>query len=132
MKNAKIKAEHKAWQVYKKWQKQSGSKIRPGQEIKTLGEFKLIYNEANRRIATIKYEVTHQAPAKTLRAFRKAYREALPGQKLPKNFSQMSTREMADVLHDDIAEYKRKLKEQNPEISSRQLTLAVSAYFFGS
>ena len=45
------RAEHTAWQKYKKWQKEHIDEIREGQMITSLGEFKEIYRQAGRRIA---------------------------------------------------------------------------------
>ena len=44
----------------------------------------------------------------------------------------MSTKELAKYIQDEIEEYRLKLKEQNPNMSKKDIALAVSNYFFGS
>ena len=91
--------EHKAWQKYKKWQKEHSSQIREGQEIKSLGEFKEIYNSAGRNLALIKHEVRFQMKQRTFNALNRAYKEQT-GRKtgLPKELRSKSTSEVAKYL----------------------------------
>lgn len=128
----RTRTEHIAWQKYKKWQKDNAELIREGQEINSLREFKLIYNEAGRRISLIKKEVTFQTSFKSYMSFRRAYEEKFE-EKLPfskREARKMSTRELAALLNDEIKDYYNRQIEAG--LSPKKAKLAVSQYFFGS
>lgn len=131
----KLKQEHKSWQIYKKWQKEHVNEIREGQLITSLREFQMIYNDPDigRRIKKIQDEVRYQMSYKTFNALKKSY---LMFNDEPLDSSQfnraMSTKELAKYIQDEIEEYRLKLKEQNPNMSKKDIALAVSNYFFGS
>lgn len=127
--NRKLKAEHKAWQKYKKWQKQNADKIREGQEITSLGEFKIIYNEAGRKISVIKSEVQFQTSLETYRAFNEQYKK-IKGKKLSTSARKLNTHDLADMLLDDIYAFKE--EEMKKGATKKEANLAVSTYFFGS
>ena len=88
------RAEHTAWQKYKKWQKEHIDEIREGQTITSLGEFKEIYRQAGRRIALIKQEVRFQTYGKTFTIFSRVYK-AETGKALSPEARKKSTRELA-------------------------------------
>lgn len=132
-----LRAEHDAWQKYKKWQKANIDELRPGQEITSLGEFQEIYRQAGRRIQTIKNEVRFETSAKTYRSFAKAYKEKF-GKSIPKVARKLGTRALANMLNEEIKEYSTnemaRLRAQGySEAEARRLArLAVSRYYFGS
>lgn len=131
----KTRATHDAWQMYKAWQKANPNKIREGQEIYTLGEFKEIYEQAGRRLNKVKNEVQYQTSYKAFRKIAKAYRakfgkeegfKPLEGDVVRK----LNTRELADLIKDDITTFRQKLLAEG--LSKKDVRLAVSEYFFGS
>ena len=131
----KTRATHDAWQKYKAWQKANPNKIREGQEIYTLGEFKEIYEQAGRRINKVKNEVQYQTSYKTFRKIAKAYREKFGKEKGFKPLEgdvarKLNTRELADLIKDDITTVRQKLLAEG--LSKKDIRLAVSEYFFGS
>ena len=131
----KTRATHDAWQKYKAWQKANPNKIREGQEIYTLGEFKEIYEQAGRRLNKVKNEVQYQTSYKTFRKIAKAYREKFGKEKGFKPLEgdvarKLNTRELADLIKDDIKTFRQKLLAEG--LSKKDVRLAVSEYFFGS
>ena len=131
----KTRATHDAWQKYKSWQKANPNKIREGQEIYTLGEFKEIYEQAGRRLNKVKNEVQYQTSYKTFRKIAKAYREKFGKEKGFKPLEgdvarKLNTRELADLIKDDITTFRQKLLAEG--LSKKDIRLAVSEYFFGS
>lgn len=133
----KIAAEHKAWQIYKSWQKKNAVKVREGQEITSLGEFKETYNAMGRRIENIKTFVQFQVKATTFKAFNTQYK-AITGKQLPTSARKKSTQELADTITDAINEFREArvdyyLDQGNPlNVAQKKARLAVSEYFFGS
>ena len=136
----KTRATHDAWQQYKAWQKANPNKIREGQEIYTLGEFKEIYEQAGRRLNKVKNEVQYQTKYKTFRKIAKAYRAqykaehgnlkgfvALEAETARKK----STRELAELIKDDIKAFYAEEKRLNGN-NAHDAKIAVSHYFFGS
>ena len=127
-----LRAEHDAWQKYKKWQKANIDELRPGQEITSLGEFQEIYRQAGRRLQTIKNEVRFETSA-----FAKAYKEKF-GKSIPKSARKLGTRALANMMNEEIKEYSAnemaRLRAQGySEAEARRLArLAVSRYYFGS
>lgn len=131
----KTRETHDAWQKYKAWQKANPKKIREGQEIYTLGEFKEIYEQAGRRLNKVKNEVQYQTSYKTFRKIAKAYREKFGKEKGFKPLEgevarKLNTRELADLIKDDITTFRQKLLAEG--LSKKDVRLAVSEYFFGS
>ena len=131
----KTRATHDAWQKYKARQKANPNKIREGQEIYTLGEFKEIYEQAGRRLNKVKNEVQYQTSYKTFRKIAKAYREKFGKEKGFKPLEgdvarKLNTRELADLIKDDITTFRQKLLAEG--LSKKDIRLAVSEYFFGS
>ena len=133
----KIAAEHKAWQIYKAWQKKNADKIREGQEIVSLGEFKVIYNSMGRRIAKIKSFVQFQVKDTTFKAFNTRYK-SITGKQLPTSARRKSTQELADTIKDAINEFREEridyyIDQGDPyNVALKKARLAVSEYFFGS
>ena len=133
----KIAAEHKAWQIYKSWQKKNAVKIREGQEIVSLGEFKTIYNSMGRRIEKIKSFVQFQVKDTTFKAFNTKYK-SITGKQLPTSARKKSTQELADTITDAINEYRNErinyyITQGDPlNVAQKKARLAVSEYFFGS
>ena len=131
----KTRATHNAWQKYKAWQKANPSKIREGQEIYTLGEFKEIYEQAERRLNKVKNEVQYQTSYKAFRKIAKAYRAKFGKEEGFKTLEgdvarKLNTRELADLIKDDITSFRQKLLAEGK--SKKDIRLAVSEYFFGS
>lgn len=132
-----IAAEHKAWKIYKSWQKKNAVKIREGQEIVSLGEFKTIYNSMGRRIEKIKSFVQFQVKDTTFKAFNTKYK-SITGKQLPTSARKKSTQELADTITDAINEYRNEridyyLMQGDPlNVAQKKARLAVSEYFFGS
>ena len=132
-----IAAEHKAWQIYKSWQKKNAVKIREGQEIVSLGEFKTIYNSMGRRIEKIKSFVQFQVKDTTFKAFNTKYK-SITGKQLPTSARKKSTQELADTITDAINEFRNErtnyyLAQGDPlNVAQKKARLAVSEYFFGS
>lgn len=128
----KIRNEHIAWQKYKQWQFDNPEKIREGQEITSLSEFKVIYNEAGRNISKIKQEVMYQTSYKTYLSLKKAYKEKF-GEDLPykrREARQKSTKEIAVLLNTEIKEFYAQARASG--MTAKQAKLEVSAYYFGS
>ena len=132
-----IAAEHKAWQIYKSWQKKNAVKIREGQEIVSLGEFKTIYNSMGRRIEKIKSFVQFQVKDTTFKAFNTKYK-SITGKQLPTSARKKSTQELADTIKDAINEFRNErtdyyIAQGDPlNVAQKKARLAVSEYFFGS
>ena len=132
-----LKSEHKAWQIYKKWQKENIKDIREGQTITSLGEFQEIYRQAGRRIQVIKNEVRFETSAKTYKAFASAYKERF-GTPLPRTSRKLSTRDLAKMLNEEIKGFssgeKARLTAEGYSLTEakRLAKLAVSRYYFGS
>ena len=132
-----IAAEHKAWQIYKSWQKKNAVKIREGQEIVSLGEFKTIYNSMGRRIEKIKSFVQFQVKDTTFNAFNTKYK-SITGKQLRTSARKKSTQELADTITDAINEFRNErtnyyLAQGDPlNVAQKKARLAVSEYFFGS
>lgn len=126
-----IRQEHKSWQIYKKWQKENVGKIREGQEITSLMEFKEIYNEMGRRIRNVQDAVMYQTSYKTFSNLRKTFKELYPDEKVTFDRT-MSTQEIAEIMYDDIKRFKSNYIQEHPGASSKQIAAAVSTYFFGS
>ena len=132
-----IAAEHKAWQIYKSWQKKNAVKIREGQEIVSLGEFKTIYNSMGRRIENIKSFVQFQVTSTTFKAFNTKYK-SITGKQLPTSARKKSTQELADTITDAINEFRNErtdyyLAKGDPlNVAQKKARLDVSEYFFGS
>lgn len=129
MKNKKIITEHKKWKEYKKWQEEHASEIREGQEIKSLGAFKEAFNNAGRNLNVIKSVVRFQVNMETWRAFNAKYKD-ITGKRLSPKFRRYSTQDLADMLYDDIMDFRR--QQQQNGMSNKDINKAVSAYFFGS
>ena len=133
----KVAAEHKAWQIYKSWQKKNASKILEGQEITSLGEFKEVYNSVGRRISKIKSFVQFKVTATTFKAFNIKYKDAT-GKSLPQSARKQSTQELVKLLIKDIDKFREEhidynLKQGDTyDVAKRKARLAVSEYFFGS
>lgn len=133
----KIAAEHKAWQIYKSWQKKNAVKIREGQEIVSLGEFKTIYNSMGRRIEKIKSFVQFQVKDTTFKAFNTKYK-SITGKQLPTSARKKSTQELADTITDAINKFREEridyyITQGDPyNVALKKARLAVSEYFFGS
>ena len=124
-----IRAEHTAWQKYKKWQKEHIDEIREGQVITSLGEFKEIYRQAGRRIAVIKQEVRFQTYGKTFTIFSKIYK-AETGQALPPEARKKSTYELAAFMQENINKFRSEMRSLGK--TAAETRLLVSEYFFGS
>lgn len=133
----KVAAEHKAWQIYKSWQKKNASKILEGQEITSLGEFKQVYNSVGRRIEKIKSLVQFQVKDTTYKAFNTKYK-SITGKQLPTSARKKSTQELADTITDVINKFREErinyyLDQDDPlNVAQKKARLAVSEYFFGS
>lgn len=133
----KVAAEHKAWQIYKSWQKKNAAKIREGQEIVSLGEFKTIYNSMGRRIEKIKSFVQFQVKDTTFKAFNTKYK-SITGKQLPTSARKKSTQELADTITDAINKFREEridyyIDQGDPyNVALKKARLAVSEYFFGS
>lgn len=131
----RLTQERKSWDIYRKWQGEHIAEIRPGQEIRSFDEFQAIYNDlsVNRDLRVIKNEVRYQMSGKTYQALRKRFKEAFPEKHVPSDFARSSsTQELAEYLRDDIDTFRAKMKNLYPEMSSKELALEVSRYFFGS
>ena len=132
-----IAAEHKAWKIYKSWQKKNAAKIREGQEIVSLGEFKTIYNSMGRRIEKIKSFVQFQVKDTTFKAFNTKYK-SITGKQLPTSARKKSTQELADTITDAINKFREEridyyIDQGDPyNVALKKARLAVSEYFFGS
>lgn len=132
-----IAAEHKAWQIYKSWQKKNAVKIREGQEIVSLGEFKVIYNSMGRRIEKIKSFVQFQVKDTTFKAFNAKYK-SITGKQLPTSARKKSTQELADTITDAINKFRDEridyylLQGEPLNVAQKKARLDVSEYFFGS
>ncbi len=132
-----IAAEHKAWQIYKSWQKKNAAKVREGQEIVSLGEFKVIYNSMGRRIEKIKSFVQFQVKDTTFKAFNTKYK-SITGKLLPTSARRKSTQELADTITDAINKFRNEridyyIAQGDPlNVAQKKARLAVSEYFFGS
>ena len=124
-----IRAEHTAWQKYKKWQKEHIDEIREGQTITSLGEFKEIYRQAGRRIALIKQEVRFQTYGKTFTIFSRVYK-AETGQALSPEARKKSTRELAALIQDKINQFRAEMRGTGK--TAAETRLLVSEFFFGS
>ena len=133
----KVAAEHKAWQIYKSWQKKNAAKVRDGQEIVSLGEFKTVYNSMGRRIKKVKASVQFQVTDTTFKAFNAKYK-SITGKQLPTLARKKSTQELADTITDAINEYRNErinyyIAQGDPlNVAQKKARLAVSEYFFGS
>ena len=123
------RAEHTAWQKYKKWQKEHIDEIREGQVITSLGEFKEIYRQAGRRIAVIKQEVRFQTYVKTFSIFSRVYK-AETGQALPPEARKKSTYELAALIQDKINQFRAEVRGMGK--TAAETRLLVSEFFFGS
>lgn len=131
--------ELRAWKAYKKWQGENIESIRPGQEIRSFDEFKAIYNDysVGRRIERIKYEVQYQVSGRTFARLQKRLRET-QGEAAKEILASgeftraKSTHELAAFMTEDINEFRKRMQEADPTLSSSQLALLVSEYFFGS
>ena len=123
------RAEHTAWQKYKKWQKEHIDEIREGQTITSLGEFKEIYRQAGRRIAVIKQEVRFQTYGRTFAIFSRVYK-AQTGQALPPEARKKSTYELAALLQKNINKFREELRGMGK--TAAETRLLVSEFFFGS
>lgn len=132
-----IAAEHKAWQIYKSWQKKNAAKVRDGQEIVSLGEFKTVYNSMGRRIEKVKASVQFQVTATTFKAFNTKYK-SVTGKQLPTSARKKSTQELADTITDAINKFRNEridyyIAQGDPlNVAQKKARLAVSEYFFGS
>lgn len=124
-----IRAEHTAWQKYKKWQKEHIDEIREGQTITSLGEFKEIYRQAGRRISLIKQEVRFQTYGKTFTIFSRVYK-AETGQALSPEARKKSTRELAALIQDEINQFRAEVRGMGK--TAAETRLLVSEFFFGS
>ena len=122
---------HRAWQKYKAWQKANPGKIREGQEIHSLYEFKEIYQnpDINHRISKIKQQVMYSTDYKTFMAYKKTYKQ-LTGETLEYSARKLDTRQLAERLRPEIEEYRRGLSDSGK--SNKEIAVAVSNYFFGS
>ena len=134
----KLLNEHKAWKAYKNWQKKNIDKIREGQEITSLGEFQIIYNECGRRITNVKQEVMYQTSKTTFNTFNSRY-FAITGKNIEKRERSLSTRELAAKIVDDINAYreeqiKKYMTENNLSYGAalNKARIDVSKYYFGS
>lgn len=133
----KVAAEHKAWQIYKSWQKKNAVKVRDGQEIVSLSEFKTVYNSMGRRIEKVKASVQFQVTATTFKAFNIKYK-SITGKQLPTSARKKSTQELADTITDSINEFRNErinyyIAQGDPlNVAQKKARLAVSEYFFGS
>lgn len=122
---------HNAWKKYKAWQKANPGKIREGQEIRSLYEFKGIYQnpDIGHRIRKIKQQVMYSTDYNTFMAYKKTYKE-LKGETLEYSARKLSTRQLAERLRPEIEEYRKNLAAQGK--SNKEIALAVSHHFFGS
>ena len=123
------RAEHTAWQKYKKWQKEHIDEIREGQTITSLGEFKEIYRQAGRRIALIKQEVRFQTYGKTFAVFSRVYK-AETGKALSPEARKKNTRELAALIQDEINQFREEVRGMGK--TAAETRLLVSEFFFGS
>lgn len=124
-----IRAEHTAWQKYKKWQKEHIDEIREGQMITTLGEFKEIYRQAGRRISAIKQEVRFQTYGRTFAIFSRVYKTEI-GQALKPEARKKSTHELAALLQESINKFRAEVRGMGK--TAAETRLLVSEFFFGS
>lgn len=122
---------HRAWQKYKAWQKANPGKIREGQEIHSLYEFKEIYQnpDIGHRIRKIKQQVMYSTDYQTFMAYKKTYKE-LKGETLEYSARKLDTRQLAERLRPEIEEYRKGLADSGK--SNKEIAVAVSNYFFGS
>lgn len=122
---------HRAWQKYKAWQKANPGKIREGQEIHSLYEFKEIYQnpDIGHRIRKIKQQVMYSTDYQTFMAYKKTYKQ-LTGESLEYSARKLDTRQLAERLRPEIEEYRRGLSDSGK--SNKEIAVAVSNYFFGS
>lgn len=122
---------HRAWQKYKAWQKANPGKIREGQEIHSLYEFKEIYQnpDIGHRIRKIKQQVMYSTDYQTFMAYKKTYKQ-LTGESLEYSARKLDTRQLAERLRPEIEEYRRGLSASGK--SNKEIAVAVSNYFFGS
>ena len=122
---------HRAWKIYKKWQKDNIESIREGQTITSLSEFSEIYKNPliGHKIQRIKQQVLYSTDYQTFMAFKSTYKQ-LMGESLPYSARKLSTRQLAEMLRPEIDRYRAALTGRG--LSSKEITLAVSEYFFGS
>ena len=122
---------HRAWQKYKAWQKANPGKIREGQEIHSLYEFKEIYQnpDIGHRIRKIKQQVMYSTDYQTFMSYKKTYKQ-LTGETLEYSARKLDTRQLAERLRPEIEEYRRGLSDSGK--SNKEIAVAVSNYFFGS
>ena len=122
---------HNAWKKYKAWQKANPGKIREGQEITSLYEFKEIYQnpDIGHRIRKIKQQVMYSTDYQTFMAYKKTYKQ-LTGEALEYSARKLDTRQLAERLRPEIEEYRRGLADSGK--SNKEIAVAVSNYFFGS
>lgn len=122
---------HRAWQKYKAWQKANPGKIREGQEIHSLYEFKEIYQnpDIGHRIRKIKQQVMYSTDYQTFMSYKKTYKQ-LTGETLEYSARKLNTRQLAERLRPEIEEYRRGLSDSGK--SNKEIAVAVSNYFFGS
>lgn len=124
------RAVHTAWQKYKSWQKSNLEKIRTGQTIRSLGEFKEIYEQSGRRISTIKQLVQYQTSYRTYLTINRQYRARYGMSLDQREARKRSTQELADLLRPEID---RARAEQFALGRSRKETAVyISQFFFGS
>lgn len=127
--------EHKAWQKYKQWQKKNASSIREGQQITSLGEFKSIYNQNDRRLRNVQNRVKYQTDYETRLALNRSFKREL-GRSLTAVERGMSTQQLAEQIKDQIYKYMDELEKDaianGTSLSAKDKKLAVSSYFFGS
>ena len=122
---------HRAWKIYKKWQKDNIESIREGQTITSLSEFSEIYKNPliGHKIQRIKQQVLYSTDYQTFMAFKSTYKQ-LMGESLPYSARKLSTRQLAEMLRPEIDRYRVDLAGR--DLSSKEITVAVSEYFFGS
>lgn len=122
---------HRAWKIYKKWQKDNIESIREGQTITSLSEFSEIYKNPliGHKIQRIKQQVLYSTDYQTFMAFKSTYKQ-LMGESLPYSARKLSTRQLAEMLRPEIDRYRDALTGRG--LSSKEITLSVSEYFFGS
>ena len=122
---------HRAWQKYKAWQKANPGKIREGQEITSLYEFKEVYQnpDIGHRIRKIKQQVMYSTDYQTFMSYKKTYKQ-LTGETLEYSARKLNTRQLAERLRPEIEEYRRGLSDSGK--SNKEIAVAVSNYFFGS
>ena len=136
----KLLQEEKSWEIYKRWQGENIENIRPGQEIRNFSEFRDIYNDLSvgRRLERIKYEVQYQVSYNTYRRLQKRLRETRDKEDVEEILAsgeftrKRSTQELADFIKEDINQFRDRMKLEHPTMTSKDLALLVSEYFFGS